>query len=102
MKRLFGIVLFALALPTMVGCAARGFGRYGPPPPPPPPREAMVVRGHAHQGLVWVPGYNRWTGTRYRRVEGRWMKPPRHGMVWVPGYRAPRRGGYVWVEGYWR
>jgi len=61
----------------------------------------MVERSHA--GLVWVPGYDRWTGgDRYRRVEGRWMKPPRHGQVWVPGYRAPRRGGYVWVEGYWR
>jgi len=90
MKRLFGIVIFALALSTMVGCAARGYGRFGPP------------REGSYAGRVWVPGYDRWRGDRYRWVEGRWMKPPRHGQVWVPGYRAPRRGGYVWVEGYWR
>ena len=100
MKKLLGIGVFALALSTTVGCAMRGYGRFGPPPPPPLPREAMMGRSHA--GLVWVPGYNRWTGNHYRRVEGRWLKPPRHGQVWVPGYRAPRRGGHVWVEGYWR
>ena len=94
MKRLLGIVIFALALSAMIGCAARGYGRFGPP------RGAMVERSHS--GRVWVPGYDRWTGDRYRPVEGRWMKPPRRGQVWVPGYRAPRRGGYVWVEGYWR
>ncbi len=100
MKRLFGIVIFALSLSTTVGCAARGFARFGPPPPPPPPREAMV--GHFHAGRVWVPPYYRWTGHRHVWVAGRWVKPPRHGQVWVPGYRAPHRGGYVWVEGYWR
>ena len=60
----------------------------------------MVDRSHAR--LVWVPGYDRWTGNRYRWVEGRWVKPPRYGMVWVPGHRAPRGRGYVWVEGHWR
>jgi hypothetical protein len=94
MKQLFSVVIFALALSTMSGCAVRSYGRFGPP------RGAMVERSHAR--LVWVPGYNRWTGNRYRWVEGRWVMPPRYGMVWVPGYRAPRRGGYVWVEGYWR
>ena len=94
MKRLLGIVIFALALSTMIGCAARGFDRFGPP------RGAMVERSQA--GRVWVAGYYRWTGNRYRWVEGRWMTPPRHGQVWTPGYRAPHRGGYVWVEGYWR
>ena len=94
MKRLLGILIFALALSTMVGCAARGYGRFGPP------RGAMVERSQA--GRVWVAGYYRWTGNRYRWVEGRWMRPPRRGQVWMPGYRAPHRGGYVWVEGYWR
>lgn len=92
MKRLFGIAVFALALSTTVGCAARRFG-------PPPPRGAMVQR--SYPGRVWIPGYQRWTGNRYRWVEGRWVRPPRPGQVWVPGHRAPRRGGYVWVEGYW-
>ena len=100
MKRTFGIVLFALTLSTMAGCAARGYGRFGPPAPPYPPRGAMAERYNA--GRVWIPGYDRWTGNRYRWVQGRWVKPPRHGQVWMPGYRAPRRGGFVWVEGYWR
>jgi hypothetical protein len=100
MKRMFGIIAFALALSPMAGCAARGYHRFGPPPPPPPPREAMVGRFHA--GRVWIPGHYRWTGHRYRWVQGRWAKPPHHGQVWVPGYRAHRRGGYVWVEGRWR
>ena len=94
MKKMFGIVIFALTLSTMAGCAARSYGRFGPP------RGAMVERSQA--GRVWVPGYNRWTGDRYRRVEGRWVTPPRHGVVWVPGYRVPRGRGFVWVEGYWR
>ena len=97
MKRLIVTGVVALALFTTVGCAVRSYGHFGPPLPP---REAMMGRSHA--GLVWVPGYDRWTGTHYRRVEGRWVKPPHQGQVWVPGYRAPRRGGYVWVEGYWR
>jgi hypothetical protein len=100
MKKLFGIVLFAAALSATSGCAARVYGRFGPPLPPPPPRGAIVEGYHA--GRVWIPGYYRWTGNRYRWVEGRWAMPPRHGMVWVPGHRAPHRGGYVWVEGYWR
>ena len=100
MKRLLGIATVALALSTTVGCAARGYGRFGPPPPPPPPREAMVGRSHA--GRVWIPGYYRWTGRGYRWVQGRWVRPPRNGQVWMPGYRASRPGGYIWVEGYWR
>jgi hypothetical protein len=96
MKRLFGIGILALGLTAGVGCAAHRYGHYGPPPP----RAAIVVHGQA--GRVWVPGYYRWTGHRYRWVEGRWMRPPRPGMVWVPGYRARRGGGYIWIEGYWR
>jgi hypothetical protein len=60
------------------------------------------MMGHGHGRQVWVPGHDRWMGNRYRRVEGRWMTPPRPGMVWVPGYRERRHGGYVWIEGYWR
>ena len=100
MKKLIGIGVFALALSTAAGCAVRGYGRFGPPMPPPPPREAMMGRSHA--GLVWIPGYHRWTGHGYVWMAGRWVRPPRPGMVWVPGYRAHRGHGYVWVEGYWR
>ena len=97
MKKTLGIAIFALTLTTMAGCAVRSYSRYGPPSPP---REGMLVR--THDGLVWVPAYDRWTGNAYRHQEGRWERPPRRGMAWVPGYRAPRRGGYVWVEGHWR
>ncbi|MCC7175539.1 MAG: YXWGXW repeat-containing protein [Bryobacterales bacterium] len=100
MKKLIGTGIFALALTTTAGCAARGFARFGPPPPPPPPYAARAA--HARAGRVWVPGYYQWTGRRYRWVEGRWVRPPRPGMVWVPGYREHRRGVYVWVEGHWR
>jgi hypothetical protein len=99
MRRFFGVLVFAVALSTMSGCAVRNYGRFGPPSAP-PPRGEMV--GRSREGRVWIPGYNRWTGNRYRWVEGRWVMPPRHGVVWVPGHRATRRGGYVWVEGYWR
>ena len=78
MKRLLSIVIFALALATTVGCAARGYAHFGPPPPPPPPRGAMVAHHH-HGGLVWVPGHYRWTGRGYRWVEGYWVRPPRPG-----------------------
>jgi hypothetical protein len=61
-----------------------------------------MVMGHPHGGMVWVPGYQRWEGRHWRRMEGRWMRPPRPGMMWVPGYRERRGGGYVWIEGYWR
>ena len=70
MKRFFGIVVFALTLSTMVGCAARGYGRFGPSSPPPPRREAMVERHHARR--VWVPGHYRWTGHRHVWVGGHW------------------------------
>lgn len=99
MKNLIGVGVLAAALTATAGCAVRGYARYGPAPPPPPP--GATVRG-PHAGMVWIPGYWRWTKHGYRWVEGRWVRPPRPGMVWVPGYRAHRHGGYVWVEGYWR
>ncbi len=89
MKRLMGIGLLALTMTAATGCAVRSYHHYGPPPPP-PPGPAMM---HGRAGMVWIPGYRRWTGTRYRWVEGRWVRPPRPGMVWVPGYRAHRHGG---------
>ena len=99
MKKLMGVGVLAVTLFTAAGCAVRGYAHFGPPPPPPPPRAVVM---HPSTGLVWIPGYYRWTGHRYRWVEGRWVRPPRPGMVWVPGHRAHRRGGYVWIEGYWR
>lgn len=100
MKRFAGIAVAALTLLLTPGCVAHGYRRFGPPPPPPPPPGMMM--GGPHGGMVWVPGYHRWMGHRYRWEEGRWMRPPRPGMVWVPGYRERRGGGYVWIEGYWR
>lgn len=97
MKRLFGIGVFALALAAGDAKAAEVFVRIGPPPPH---REVVVRRpGPRH---VWVPGYYRFSGHRYRWTRGRWAMPPRPHAVWVPGQWAPRRGGHVWIGGYWR
>lgn len=99
MKNLTGIGVVVLGALLGTGCVVRAHRGFGPPPPPPPPG-MMMDRGYGRQ--VWVPAHDRWTGRHYRRVEGRWMTPPRPGMVWVPGYRERRHGGYVWIEGYWR
>ena len=96
MKKMIGIGIMALTLSTAMGCAVR-VGHHGPPPPPP-----GAVAYRARPGYVWIPSYRRWEGNRYRRVEGRWAKPPRPGMVWVPGHRERSHRGYIWMEGYWR
>lgn len=73
-KRLLGIAILALGL-TTVGCATRGYRRYGPPPPH--HRREVVV--HVHKDRVWVPGHYRWDGHRYKWVKGRWVRAPRRG-----------------------
>lgn len=101
MKKHLLIGALALALTPAAANAVDIFVRFGPPLPP---REVVVMREYPmrHRGEVWVPGYYRWTGHKYRWNKGRWMRPPRHGAIWAPGYWQPRRGGYVFVEGYWR
>src|SRR5258708_7327429 len=56
---------------------------------PPAPVRVGVVGRPPHPGYVWTEGYQRWNGTRYVWVSGRWLRPPLPGAVWV----APVWGG---------
>src|SRR5262249_26070498 len=50
-----------------------------------PPHAVVEHRGHAPgPGYVWVPGYQRWDGSRYAWVPGQWQQPPRTHARWVP------------------
>jgi len=68
-----------------------------------PPQAVLERRAPAPgRGYVWTPGYQRWSGSRYVWVPGRWQQPPRLGARWVP-YRWERRGpGWVMRDGHWR
>ena len=49
-----------------------------------PPIEAVETRGNAPSpGHVWIGGYQRWDGSAYALVPGRWDTPPRPGARWV-------------------
>jgi len=68
----------------------------------PPPRLVEVRPPRGRPGLVWQPGYYRWTGNQYRLRRGRWVRPPRRNAVWVsPRWERGRRGWYS-VPGRWR
>lgn len=51
---------------------------------------------------VWTPGYYRWAKTRYVRVPGRYVLPPRPGVVWVAPRWVARNGTWLFIAGYWR
>ena len=69
---------------------------------PPAPVRVGVVGRPPHPGYVWTEGYQRWNGTRYVWVSGRWMRPPRPGVVWVSPLWVRRGNGWVFRAGYWR
>ena len=69
---------------------------------PPPPVRMGVVGVAPGPGYVWVGGYQRWNGTRYVWVSGRWVRPPRFGAVWVAPRYARRGSTWVFYKGYWR
>jgi hypothetical protein len=58
-----------------------------------------VMPGPRH---VWVDGYQRWNGTAYVWVPGRWALPPRGRVAWVPGRWVHDRHGWYYVAGRWR
>jgi hypothetical protein len=60
----------------------------------------MIVR--PSPGHVWIAGYWRHDGTRYRWIAGHWVLPPREGVVWVPARCERRPEGLVFIGGYWR
>lgn len=69
---------------------------------PPPPVRVGVVGVAPAPGYVWVGGYQRWNGTGYVWVPGRWVRPPRAGVIWVSPRWARSGGGWVFYKGYWR
>jgi WXXGXW repeat (2 copies) len=69
---------------------------------PPPPVRMGVVGVAPGPGYVWIDGYQRWNGTRYVWVSGRWVRPPRPGVVWVAPRYIHRSNGWVYRRGYWR
>jgi hypothetical protein len=69
---------------------------------PPPPVRVGVVGVAPGPGYVWVGGYQRWNGTRYVWVAGRWARPPRVGAVWVAPRYVHRGSTWVYYRGYWR
>jgi WXXGXW repeat (2 copies) len=93
------ILVAVCVIPLTAGIAnAQVVIHAGPPP-------AVIVERPGpplHTGWVWVPGYYRWSGTRYIWAPGRWVNPPRRGVVWIPGRWVPRSGGYVYIAGSWR
>lgn len=69
---------------------------------PPAPVQSGVVGVAPRPGYVWVGGYQRWNGTRYVWVAGRWVRPPRFGAVWVAPRYVRRGSTWVFYKGYWR
>jgi WXXGXW repeat (2 copies) len=69
---------------------------------PPPPVRGGVVGVAPGPGYVWVGGYQRWTGSRYVWVAGRWVRPPRPGAVWVQPRYVHSGSTWLFHKGYWR
>ena len=83
MKRALWLVP-ALAMFSLVGCAARA-SYYALGPPPPRPAVYGAVGYAPGPGYVWIDGFWDWHN-RY---------------VWVPGKWEVRRAGLVWDPGGW-
>ena len=69
---------------------------------PPPPVRVGVIGSAPGPGYVWTGGYQRWNGSGYVWVAGRWIRPPRAGVIWVAPRWARSGGGWVFHNGYWR
>ena len=54
-----------------------------------------------YRGAVWIEGDWVWSGGRYVRRSGRWVRP-RANRVWVGGSWQSTPRGYTWRKGYWR
>ena len=75
------VLLLSATLAATPACAAsrsRVYVRVGPPAPI---VETRVIA--PWPGYVWIPGYQRWSGSAYVWVPGRWDRPPRARAVWV-------------------
>ncbi|HXI39804.1 MAG TPA: hypothetical protein VNH83_07490 [Bryobacteraceae bacterium] len=98
MKRAFWLAP-ALALFSLVGCAARA-SYYAVGPPPPPAIYGAV--GYAPgPGYVWIDGFWDWHN-RYVWVPGYWSRPPHPHARWVPGRAYYNNHRYYYRRGHWR
>jgi hypothetical protein len=79
-RKLSALLLVAALGAALAARAAEVIVRVAPPPPV----STAVIGVAPGPGYVWVPGYQRWNGSRYVWVAGRWTLPPRRGLVWVP------------------
>jgi hypothetical protein len=93
------VLMMALAVPTLWGCAPprTTIVRVNPPAPLMEVRTAPPGRGY-----VWVKGHWRWMGHRYVWIHGHWLRRPRGHAVWVSGHWVRRGGGWIWISGHWK
>jgi WXXGXW repeat (2 copies) len=70
------------------------------PTAPPPPR-VEVMPAPPRGGVVWQPGYYKWSGREHVWVEGRYADPPRPGVRWVAPTWDHRDNGWVYLDGRW-
>jgi hypothetical protein len=97
MKRTF-LLVPALAMFSLLGCAAQA-GYYVAPPPPAP---LVGVVGYAPgPGYVWIDGFWDWRG-HYVWTPGYWGRSPHPHSVWMPGRAFYDHGRYHYRRGHWR
>jgi hypothetical protein len=97
MKRTI-LLVPAMAMFSLLGCAAQA-GYYVAPPPPAP---VVGVVGYAPgPGYVWIDGFWDWRG-HYVWTPGYWGRPPHAHAVWVPGRAVYEHGRYHYRRGHWR
>jgi hypothetical protein len=98
MRLLLRYIVFGLVALSSQIAAAQTVIRVAPPPPV----HVGVVGRAPGPGYVWVEGYQRWNGSRYVWVGGRWVRPPRPGAVWVAPVYVRQGSAWAFRAGYWR
>jgi hypothetical protein len=68
--------------------------------PPVAVHEAVVAA--PSPGVVWVPGYYLYSGSKYVWTPGHWQAPPAPQQVWVAPRYVHSGDHYVYYPGRWR
>jgi len=94
-KLIVSTMLVAMLLTAESAFAQVSIGiRIGPPPRP---RVVRVLPRRPDPEYVWIEGYWRVSGHRYKWHNGYWTRPPYVGAQWI----SPRYDGRFFFEGYW-
>ena len=94
-KLIVSTMLVAMLLTAESAFAQVSIGiRIGPPPRP---RVVRVLPRRPSPEYVWIDGYWRVSGHRYKWHNGYWTRPPYVGARWI----APHHDGQLYFEGYW-